>query len=543
MNKVAQYLQEHLIGEVMTSPDAREYFSTDASIFKVTPQIIVYPRNENDIRKTARFAWQLAERGRAIPITARGLGTDLTGAALGNGIMLVFPAHMNKILAMDSGKSFVVVQPGINYGKLQQTLYTHGLFLPPFPASLEYSTIGGAIANNSAGEKTVKYGVTEDYVEELRVVLANGEGIATKRITRRELEKKKGLSNFEGEIYRSIDNLLNDNAEVIEANKLSLKKNNVGYNLWDIQDKDGSFDLTPLFIGSQGTLAIVTEARLELETYNPDTSLIAAYFDDIAKAQEALLKLIELKPSALEMVDQKLLELIDSVNPNQLKGLVDKPFAKVIFLIEFDDMQKRTRSKKVSRVEKILDKYAKDFKITDDVNEQEELWKIRHSSAAVTWHSDGNKKALPIVEDSVVPIDKFEEFFKQIYDLFGRYNLDFAVWGHAGNGHFHVQPFMDLGEVSDRQKIFKLMNSFYNMVLELGGVISGEHNDGRLRGPFVNMQYPSEIFELFNKVKQIFDPYNVLNPGVKIGVGLQDIQPLIRQEYSMAHFYNHMPRT
>jgi FAD/FMN-containing dehydrogenase len=543
MNKIAQYLQEHLLGEVMASPDAREYFSTDASIFKLTPQIVVYPRNENDIRKTARFAWQLAERGRAIPITARGLGTDLSGAALGSGIMLVFPAHLNKILAMDSGKNFVVVQPGINYGKLQQTLHTHGLFLPPFPASLEFSTIGGAIANNSAGEKSVKYGVTEDYVKELRMTLANGEVIATKKLSKRELNHKKGLANFEGEIYRSIDNLLNDNAEVIEASRSSLSKNNVGYNLWDIKDKDGSFDLTPLFIGSQGTLGIVCEAKLDTENYNPSTILAVGFFEDIASAQVALLKLVDLKPSALEMVDEKLLEFIDTTNPNQLKGLVEKPYAKMVFLIEFDDLQHRVRTRKAKKAQKILEEYAKEFRISEDEYEQEELWKIRHSSATISWHSDGNKKALPIVEDAVVPLEKIEDFFKQVYDLFGRYNLDFAVWGHAGNGNFHIQPFMDLSEVGDRQKIYKLMNSYYAMILELGGAISGEHNDGRLRGPFVKLQYPEEIYELFTKIKQIFDPYNILNPGVKIGVDINDVQPLIRQEYSFAHFYNHMPRT
>jgi glycolate oxidase len=172
MSKVAHYLQEHLLGEVMTSVDARRYFSTDASIFTLAPSIIVYPRNENDVRKTSRFAWQLAERGRVIPITARGWGTDMSGGALGSGIMLVFPAHMNRIVELDQKTGVVVVEPGLNYGRLQQTLQTHERFLPPFPASIEFSTIGGAVANNAAGEKSVKYGVTREYVKSLRVVLA-----------------------------------------------------------------------------------------------------------------------------------------------------------------------------------------------------------------------------------------------------------------------------------------------------------------------------------------------------------------------------------
>src|SRR5260370_503113 len=155
MSKIAHYLQEHLLGEVLVSPGVRRYFSIDASIFSVTPSVVVYPRNENDVRKAARFSWQLAERGRTIPITARGLGTDRSGAAIGSGIIMVFPGHMNRVLEFDSKTGNVIIEPGINFGKLQQTLHTHGRFLPPFPASLEYSTVGGAIANNSGGEKSV----------------------------------------------------------------------------------------------------------------------------------------------------------------------------------------------------------------------------------------------------------------------------------------------------------------------------------------------------------------------------------------------------
>ena len=180
MNKIAHYLQQHLVGEVLSSGDVRRHFSTDASVFTLTPTVVAYPRNENDIRKVSRFTWQLAERGRVIPVTARGKGSDQSGAAIGNGIMLVFPAHMNRILEYDGKSGDVTVETGINYGRLQQTLYTHGRFLPPYPSSLDYSTIGGAIANNASGEKSVKYGTKRDYVRSMRVVLANGEVIRNK---------------------------------------------------------------------------------------------------------------------------------------------------------------------------------------------------------------------------------------------------------------------------------------------------------------------------------------------------------------------------
>jgi len=283
MSKVAHYLQEHLVGEVVTSVDARRYFATDGSVFAVPPAMIVYPRNENDVRKTMRFAWQLAERGRSIPVTARGAGTDQGGGAIGSGIMLVFPAHMNRIVEFDSKSGTVIVEPGINYGKMQQTLETHSRFLPPFPASFEYSTIGGAIGNNASGEKSIKYGDTGNYVRALRVVLANGEVIETKRLSKRELSKKLGLSTFEGEIYRALDSLLEENHELLAATQLPVTKNVAGYNIADIKRPDGSFDLTPLFVGSQGTLGIVTEATLRTEPYNPETTLIVSHFDDVER--------------------------------------------------------------------------------------------------------------------------------------------------------------------------------------------------------------------------------------------------------------------
>src|ERR1700729_1093710 len=332
MSKVAHYLQEHLVGEVMTSTDARRYFATDASIFQLPPALVVYPRNENDVRKTARFTWQLAERGRVIPITARGSGTDKTGAALGPGIMLIFPAHMNRILELDTKTNTVAVEPGINYGKLQQTLLTHGRFLPPYPASLEYSTIGGAVANNASGEKSLKYGDTGTYTQSLRVVLANGEVIQTGRLGKRELSKKLGLATFEGEIYRSVDTLIEEQRELIERTQLNVARNNAGYNLQAIKQRDGSFDLTPLFVGSQGTLGIVTEVLLSTEEYTPQTTLLLATFDSLEQAHASILELRDpsTMPSAIELIDGNLLQMVHELNPNQLKDSVQPPFPPVV---------------------------------------------------------------------------------------------------------------------------------------------------------------------------------------------------------------------
>jgi FAD/FMN-containing dehydrogenase len=543
MSKIAHYLQEHVVGEVMTSADARRYFATDASIFSLPPALVVYPRNENDVRKTARFTWQLAERGRVIPITARGSGTDQTGAALGSGVILAFPAHMNRILELDTKSGLVAVEPGINYGKLQQSLHTHGRFLPPYPASIEYSTIGGAVANNASGEKSVKYGDTRSYVQGLRVVLANGEVIETSRVTKRELNKKLGLSTFEGEIYRSVDTLLEEQQELVNRLERNVTMNNAGYDLLDIRQNDGSFDLTPLFVGSQGTLGIITEVFLGTEAHNPETILMVAAFDSIERAQTAILELRELSemPSSIEMVDGNLLQQVHTINPNQLKDLIKPPYPKILLFTEFDTINDRQRKKVTKRAEKIFEKYSTNLQTETELERQQQLWKIRQASALLLGHNEGAQRAVPIIEDAAVSPDKLGLLMNGVYELCARLNIEPAIWGHAGDGNIHIQPQLNLSQVGDRQKAFRLMNDYYALVLNMGGTISAEHNDGRLRAPYVERQYGTEAYALFEKIKQIFDPYGTLNPGVKVGSSLDDIKAIIRSDFGLSHLYDYLP--
>ncbi|PID31917.1 hypothetical protein CR970_03520 [Candidatus Saccharibacteria bacterium] len=545
MNKVAHYLQEHLVGQVLTSPDVRRHFATDASIFSVVPAVVVYPRNENDVRKTARFTWQLAERGRVIPITARGGGSDQSGAAIGPGVILSFTAHLNRILELDGKSGNVVVEPGINYAKLQQTLHTHSRFLPPYPSSIEYSTIGGAIANNAAGEKSVKYGATRNFVRQLRVVLANGEVIETRRLSKRELNKKLGLATFEGEVYRNLDALIEENGSAIQDSTLSVTLNGAGYDLASVKRKDGSFDLTPLIVGSQGTLGIVTEATMETEVHNPHTTLVAAMFDDIQVAEQTVFELRRSRdmPSAIEMVDEHLLKFVSDHSPNLLKDVLPKPLPKMVLFIEFDNQIDRIQKRLTKKTVKLLDKYQVPYIVETDPQKKEELWKMRDSAALALSYAEKSARALPVIEDGVVPVERIREFLEAIYELGKKHAFNPITWGHIGDGNVHVQPFFDLAQVGDRQKIFRIIEEFYATVINFGGSTSAANNDGRLRALYLRDLYGEQVYELFAKVKQIFDPYGTLNAGVKIGVAPEDIKPLIRQEYSLGHRYDHMPRS
>ena len=539
MSTLIKELQEKLEGEVVYDSHSRDFFSTDGGIFKVTPKLIIYPSGEKDVIETLRFNHNLVPKKRALSITARGKGTDQGGASLSEGISLVFPAHMRKMVEMK--KDTVTVQPGMIFAHLESVLKSHGRFLPPYPASVDFCSIGGALANNSAGEKTLKYGPMRNYVAGLRVVLHNGDVIETYRLNKKELKQKKKQGDLEGELYRSIDDLIENNRDLITKARPEVSKNSAGYDLWDIKGRDGSFDLSQLFVGSQSTLGVITEASLYHVPYNKNTTLLVGYFDSVKKLQEAVVEIAPLNPSAQELVDDKVIEFVMEKQPSVIEGLLPEQMPKVVLLVEFDDEKGKVQAKKSKQAQKILQKFSYEMKVSNNKLEQDKLWKIRRQAAAVIWMQQGPKKALPIIEDGIVPLDKFDEFVEKAYKLLDKYKVKDAVWGHAGNGHLHIQPFLDLSNIRDRHKIYALSDEFYKMVLSLGGSISGEHNDGIMRGSYLRQMYGGEMYDLFKQVKKMFDPYNLLNPRSKLGATKEYGQVHLRKEYSMKHLLEHMP--
>lgn len=539
MKSIPRNLSNLLDGELTCSEKTRDYFSTDGSIFKINPKIIIYPKNEEDIINTVRYlSWEVQE-GHKISITARGKGTDQAGGALGDGAMLVFPAHMKAL--KDITKNTVTVQPGMIYSHLQGILRSHWRFLPPYPASVDFCTVGGAVANNSAGEKTIKYGSTRNWVKSLKVVLSNGDVITTSRLTKKQLKKKKSQPDYEGHLYREVDRIIEENKSLLNSSKLRVSKNSTGYDLWDIKKKDGSFDLGQLFIGSQGTLGIVSEITFYTQPYNPQTSLLVAHFDDAINAEQAVRKILPLGPSAAELVDYHTLEFIAEHNPKMLKGIDADNLPKIILLIEFDDEKPKLRNKKSLKAHKILSSHTNTVKYATTLKEQNALWSIRRGAAAVIWTHQGAKKALPIIEDGIVPIEKFTQYLDNAYKLFKKYNIKIATWGHAGNANMHIQPFLDLSNMRDRAKIFDLADEYYKMVIKLGGSTSAEHNDGIMRGPYLKDLFGPKLYGVFNEIKDLFDPLNFLNPTSKMNVTKQDAMIKMRKEYSMKHLYENLP--
>ncbi|MBX4197381.1 FAD-binding oxidoreductase [Candidatus Saccharibacteria bacterium] len=540
MSRIAHYLQEHLTGEVTDSLEVRRYFSHDASILEIMPAVVVYPSNENDVRKVVRFSWQLAERGKLLPITARGGGTDTSGAAIGSGVIMSFTAHMNRILALDPKKEFVTVEPGITFHNLQQTLYTHGLFLPPAPATSGYATIGGGLANNSIGEKTVKYGDMRRHTERLSVVLSNGEVVETGPIGKRELNKKLGLATLEGDIYRAVDTLIEDNHKLIEDEKKQLRTlyNRSGYNIFDVRKK-GSFDLTPLFLGSQGSLGVITEATLQLARHNPQTELAVISLPDLAALHDILPRIIDLHPSTCEMINKAALQHVNRLNPAQLRGALNHPADAIHLIIEFDDGKEAAQKKALKGLVKLVGQAGGHWLIARNPDERDKINKLRRSIATLFWETRGGASALPVAEDVSLPLDRLTDFLHQAHRAYANSELVPAMWGHAGDGVVRMQPLLNLSQVGDRQKLFKVSDFIYKTAVTMGGSISGSVGDGRVRAPYMGHVYGPEMHKLMLDIKKIFDPHGILNRGVKTA-SANEVKAAMRTDYHHAR-HEHLP--
>jgi FAD/FMN-containing dehydrogenase len=538
MKAYLKELSSKLLGNVTDHPDALEHFSTDTSIFQITPAAVAYPQNTADVRKIVDFAAERTASGKPLSLVGRGMGSDQAGGPLGEGLQVVFPAHMDKLLRID--RDTVTVQPGMLYHTLQQTLHSHNRYLPAYPDSLKHTSVGGAVANDASGVQSVKYGSTRDMVRELKVVVADGSLVQTHRISARELNRKKGLTTMEGELYRKIDSLILDHHDLIDKRELKLPRSTTGYALGKVRGSDGSFDLSQIFIGAQGTLGLITEATLRTTPYNPRTTLVLGHFDSAQKAADAVIKLKTLGPSALELVDWHLLEFVRSQRPGDLEGVLPNPLPHILLLIQFNDLSQFAQKVKATRAVHLIRRLATATRTSNDPLEQVKLWKLRESAASMLELHHGRKQALPFTEDGVVPVEKLGQFLERCYKLLAKHDLDGAVWGHAGDGNLRLQPLLDLSRKRDVEKLFALNHEFIDMVVSLGGSPSAGNGEGLLRAAYLPHVAGEELAELYAALKHICDPLGIFNPGKKAGATEEYARAHLRARYSLSQFYDHV---
>lgn len=539
MSKVAAYLQEHILGEVSTDPAVLKALGTDASVLEITPEMAVYPRVTNDIRKVARFVFQLAEKGHVMSLTARGAGSDQTGAAIGKGISVVMPAHMNRIFELDSKQKLVRVQPGVNAKALNDALLLQGMSIPALPASSAYSTIGGAVANNASGPLSGKYGDMTEWVHQLEVVLVNGDVLQTERLSRRDLDKKKGLQTFEGEIYRNLDNLIEDNQQLISDKLVSDIRDNVGYSaITKVKRKDGSFDLTPLIVGSQGTLGIVSEMILKAQYVSTQQKSAFITFASKESARDLLDKFAALEPSVLEYFDGLLFVEAEKQGKTYSFYNASSNAFEAGVMIGFDDFSDRARQHKLKKVMKLLE--GIDAQITvEDTEDAGQLFAAREVTSYLLSPAGKDVSAPPIVDGAYVPNERFEDFLTAVAALAQKHHVQLPVHTRVLDCIVYTRPVLQLHKVADKQKIFKLLDEYAALVERYGGHLIGEAGEGRVKARFAHKNIGEDVSVLFSAIKDIFDNHNILNPGVKQPADLRTLVADLRTNYDTSDFADH----
>lgn len=542
MNKIGAYLQEHISGEVSLSRDVRESMSRDGSVLKVKPEMVIYPKNTNDLRKVARFSWQLAERGHVLPLTARGLGSDQTGAAIGPGIILSIPAHMHRIFEFEPKQQLVRLQPGVSAGTLSSALGMLGVRIPALPSESFYSTIGGAVANNSRSAECGKYGAIGEWVTRVEVVLANGEVIQTERLSRRDLDKKKGLGTLEGEIYRSIDNLIVDNKEVIENLAEREIGTNAGYTgIVSVKKKDGSFDLTPLFIGSQGTLGIISEMIVKTIGMSSGKSVIVASFADAEAARDtAELLTGKDNPVLLEVFDAALFEQSSMMGKNY-RFLQEAGFdVKSVLVIGYDDPSERNRVKHCKKALKVLES-AGAWCMSGHGADAEDLLSLR---GALLWTNSPDRIEFApssVLGGAYIPPEGVSVFRAGLKTLSKKHDIALPVYSQELQCLYYTFAAFNLKKSGDKQKMLKLLDDYTTLIQKVNGELVGNDGEGRLKSRNALGTFDDATLKLFSDIKAVFDPHKILNPGVKEMIEFKHLAPMIQSDASFPSLPDYIP--
>ena len=514
MSKVAAYLRGHISGEVSTRDDVRAGVATDGGVLAIKPELVIYPRNTNDIRKVARFAWQLAEKGHVLPLTVRGGGTDDTGASIGKGAIIATTAHMNKVFEYDAKQRLVRLQPGASVGALQSALALQGTSIMALAGSHPGGTVGGAIASAVAGPLAGKYGTIQQSVDQLEVVLANGEVLQTGRISKRELSRKKGLQGFEGDISRGIDGIIEEYEEILP--KLAAN-DTVGYNtIADVKRKDGSFDLTPLFVGSQGTLGVISEVILRAEHRNPAISAAALAFADSNAARDALDELAGMRPALLEYYDAELFDAAAKLG-RTYKFYTEASEAFVpqsVVLVAFDEFNAHQRKKNTKKVAKLYEKADGVHVVCEDDAASELL-----AALDVAYYTAAPDKTAQspsgLYGGLHIPTAQLEKFAGAVAQLAAHEHVTLPMAGHVITNTYTVYPTLSLDKVADKQKLFKLLDALTKLVYQHGGTMVAEGGEGRLKARGIYAELDEKVVAMYEAVRKVCDPLGTLNPGVK----------------------------
>lgn len=539
-------------GELDDSSATLDAYSHDASMFELRPKLVASPRTAKDVERLVQSVTASKSAYPDLSLTARAAGTDMSGAAINDSIIVDFSQHFTTIENVTAETA--QAQPGVLYRDFEPETFKHGALMPAYPASRDMASIGGMVSNNAGGEKSLEYGKTEDFVTELRFVFADGLERTVKPLTKVELDSKMSQKDFEGQVYAQLFDLIERHYDQIKAAKPHVTKNSTGYNLWDVWNREtGIFDLTKLIVGAQGTLGFITDIHFRLVPHRRHSGLLVMFMKDINDLGEVIPKVLESKPATFEAFDdatlwlsirfmpsflkllgwRRFLHLLITLIPDGLQLLRGVP--KLVMMVEFNGETAQEVRRKVHALHQTLKRQRARYEINgfeEDPSEgkSEKFWIMRRYSFQLLRSKVHDKHTAPFIDDFVVPPIHLAEFLPQLRAIIKKYQLFATIAGHMGDGNFHVIPLMKLEDPSDRKKILPAMKAVNNLVLKYGGSLSGEHNDGLVRGPWLEMMYGRDTLKLFQAAKAIMDPQAIFNPRKKANADW---------EYSFSHIRDH----
>jgi len=520
-------------GELDSTDETREFYSHDASLFELKPQVVAFPRDTANIKSLVKFVSENKAAHPELSITPRSRGTDMSGGAIGESIVLDVSKHMNKLFEVTAEAAHV--QPGMLYREFDLETLKYGSILPCYPASRDLASVGGMVSNNSGGEKSLQYGKTDNFVTEISVVLSDGNEYVVKPLNRDELDIKMQQDDFEGALYRRTFELVDQHYDEIKSAAPNVSKDSTGYHLWNIWNKEtGVFDLTKLFIGAQGTLGIITDVKVNLVPKPAHSGTLGCYMKDIDRLGEVVPAVLAHKPATFECFDDNTLWLSFKFFFSFINKLGFFPWVKLalqlipdgfmlikgiprlILLIEFTGDSVEEVKRKIHETRVDIQKFGFTYMEEDETEEKSrKFWLMRRESFNLLRSKVHDKHTAPFIDDMVVPPQHLTEFLPELRAIIKKYKLLATIAGHLGDGNFHVIPLMKIEDPAERAKLEPAMKEVNTLVIKYGGSVSGEHNDGMVRGPWLAQMYSPAVLGYMKEMKALYDPQNIFNPHKK----------------------------
>ena len=532
METVLRALKKMIDGEVSAELRDRHAVSRDASIYELIPDIVIKPKDTQDIEQLVKIVSHYKKEFPKLSITPRSAGTDMSGGAIGDSILIEMTPHFNKVHSLKD--SLLRVQPGTYIRDIDPVLTKHGLQLGCIPASRALCTIGGMVSNNSGGEQSLRYGNADRSIREVEVVLADGKTYTVKPLTKRQLDRKIAEETYESELYRRVYELIENNYDLIHNARPQVNKNSMGYNLWAVWNRDtGIFDMTQLFTGSQGTLGIITDITIEAVPLAEHSGLLLVYLPSTKHLGTIIDTVMKYQPATFEGFDDITFNLgiryfktfrkqLGTKKYLQQQAYLAKSVAKfkghlpsILLMIEFDGASKEEVYSKIANLHDGLKKFKLKMEIEEDEQLSAPFWQIRRAALALLRNQIKGRYASPFIDDMAVQPKHLPEFLPELRKILRKYKLAATVMGHFGDGNFHIIPLMDIIGTKDQAKLEPVMRELVPIVLKYGGTMAGEHNDGMVRGSWLPAVFGQDMYDIFRETKEIFDPHYIFNPHKK----------------------------